>query len=532
MSGILETFGLIFGGIGLFLLGMNFMTEGLKSMAGETLKDRLKKFTGGIFSSIFSGAVLTALIQSSSATTFMTIGFVSAGLLSFSQSLGVIIGANVGSTSTGWIVSAIGFQINMSMLALPLIGAGVVLKLLSKNRFSSQGQAITGFGLLFLGIDILQNGMGGFTEVIDLSQFQGQEWWWLPVLVIVGAVMTILLQSSSAAVVTTLTALHTGAIDFNQAALLVIGQNVGTTAKAFLAAIGGTVAAKRTATAHILFNLFTGLIAVIALPLLIYAVMRTAETFQVEDPAVQLAIFHTLFNISGVLLILPILKWFKKAVKWIIPEKKETPYMTFLDESVAAVGPVALEAVRRALRKMLYDLAAAGKEILDDRTVKDSHRVKFQQVTFGLSEIQQFLSTIRANETSVSALEYKQQVAMVHAVDHIGRLLKALKEAEHYIQGIPDSKINKFMRDVDELFNSVIAHSEAPSDKTVEMAEERSMKIANRRRYSRQELLEATVKENLTVDEGINAVQFIQFLDRLAYHTWRALYHTSGSRNS
>ncbi|TVP82459.1 MAG: Na/Pi cotransporter family protein [Alkalicoccus sp.] len=545
----LETFGMIIGGIGLFLLGMNLMTEGLKTMAGEKLKDILRRFTGGVYSAILSGAVITGVIQSSSAATFMTIGFVSAGLLSFSQSLGVIIGANIGSTSTGWIVSVIGFQINMSMLALPLIGGGVLLRLFSKNKWGPQGTAVTGFGLLFLGIDVLQNGMSGFTAFFDLSRLQGEAWWWLPLLVGIGFLMTVVMQSSSAAVVVTLTALHTGAVDFNQAALLVIGQNVGTTVKAFLASVGGTTAARRTAAGHILFNLMTGLLAVVLLPVLVSFVMFLSEVFSLTDEAVQLAIFHTVFNVLGVAFILMIYPQFKKMVKWLIPERKTETYLGYLDESVAELGPVAVEALRRTLRRMMRDCAAVTASALKTSTVTFEGNQVLNQVETELVEMQKFLTKVSLNEPSVSSGAYEVRVSLVHAMDHTDRWVKALREAGSYQKAVKEGQAEKFVQELQEICNRWIKASESVRTEEekeeygrqdpfggdyqlVSYTEAKAAKIADMRKETRREVLAGSVKDELTVDDSIRAVQAVHWIDRLAYHMWRAALHTQNSVDS
>jgi phosphate:Na+ symporter len=207
-----------------------------------------------------------------------TIGFVSAGLLSFSSALGVIVGANVGTTSTGWIVSLLGFKLNVGQVALPFIGVGALLRLLFDGRRAHLGMALAGFGLIFIGIDVLQEGMGGLAQRIDLSSFPATTLASRLLLILIGAVMTVLLQSSSAAVALTLTALNSQAIDLEQSAYLVIGQNLGTTVTAVLAAVGASVPARRTALGHILFNALTGLLAFVSVRYLLLLVAFLGST--------------------------------------------------------------------------------------------------------------------------------------------------------------------------------------------------------------------------------------------------------------
>ncbi|HNW31005.1 MAG TPA: Na/Pi symporter, partial [Spirochaetota bacterium] len=163
----------LIGGIGLFILGMILMTEGMKSLAGDTLRRTLSKFTGGTLSSITSGAFITALLQSSHATIITTIGFVSAGLITFHQSLGIILGAHLGTTSTGWIVSLLGMKLKLGTVALPIVGVGAILRLIGKDRIASTGLVVAGLGLIFFGIDVLQTGMKTLSVHLDSSDYAG-----------------------------------------------------------------------------------------------------------------------------------------------------------------------------------------------------------------------------------------------------------------------------------------------------------------------------------------------------------------------
>lgn len=214
----------LMGGIGIFLLGMSLMTDSLKAMAGESLRQWLGRFTGSPLKAMMSGIGFTLIVQSSTATTLATIGFVSAGVLSFAQAIGVIIGANIGTTSTGWMVALLGLKFSISSVALPMVGIGAMMKLLGKNSIALLGLTLAGFGLLFIGIDVLQIAMADFARQVDLSRWSDGSFRTQFLLVIIGIVMTILLQSSSAAITATLAALASGAIDLPQALALVIGK--------------------------------------------------------------------------------------------------------------------------------------------------------------------------------------------------------------------------------------------------------------------------------------------------------------------
>src|SRR5215510_11020668 len=227
----------VLGGVGLFLLGMTIMTGGLKGLAGSALRTVLSKAAATPLSGSLWGAVVTLLVQSSSATTMTTIGLVSAGLLTFRQGLGLVFGANVGTTGTGWLVALIGLRVSLSTYALPMIFVGALLKLLASGRIAAAGAALAGFALVLYGLTTLQQGMGGVAERLhpaDLPMVYGAgvSWWSSLVgvvsLIVLGLVMTAVMQSSTAAIAVTLSAHFAGAVALDQACALIIGQNIGT----------------------------------------------------------------------------------------------------------------------------------------------------------------------------------------------------------------------------------------------------------------------------------------------------------------
>src|SRR5580704_5585733 len=217
----------VVGGLGLFLLGIHHFTEGLKGLPGDSLRRALQAMVGGRLSAIVSGALFTVLIQSSTATTLTVIG-VSAGLVTFAQSVGVIIGATFGTTSTPWLVAIFGFRLRISAFAMPMIGIGAFLWIIAKGKTRSAGAILAGFGLLFIGIDYLQTGMGGVSWNLDAIGGSGFGWQWI--LAGVGILMSVVMQSSSAAAAATLVAVHARSLTFEQACAMIVGQSVGTAA--------------------------------------------------------------------------------------------------------------------------------------------------------------------------------------------------------------------------------------------------------------------------------------------------------------
>src|SRR5262247_3094986 len=297
----------ILGGVGLFLLGMTVMTTGLKTLAGSALRTVLAKAAATPLKGAFWGAVATLVVQSSSATTMTTIGLVSAGLLTFPQGLGLVFGANVGTTGTGWLVALIGVRVSLTAAALPMIFIGALIKLLGRGRVSGAGAALAGFGLVLFGLTTLQQGMGGLAERLhpaDLpAVLAGPDAGWFAglvgvlVLVVVGLVMTALMQSSTAAIAVTLSAHYAGAVGLDQACALIIGQNIGTATSSALAAIGASTTAKRLAIAYVLFKLIAAVIALALFPIVTPLLVRASTAI---DGVTLLAGYHTAFNVIGV----------------------------------------------------------------------------------------------------------------------------------------------------------------------------------------------------------------------------------------
>jgi phosphate:Na+ symporter len=346
--------GMLAGGLGLFMLAVNMITDGLKAAAGHALRNLLGKWTRSPAHGILTGFTITAIVQSSSAVTVATIGFVNAGLISMQRSLGVVYGSNIGTTVTGWLVAIIGFKINVEAFALPMIGIGMLLRLTGgETRRVHFGLALAGFGLFFIGIDVLKDAFDGLVVAIDLTRFTVEGIAGALMYTGIGFLMTVLTQSSSAAIAITLTAATGGVVGLYAAAAMVIGANVGTTSTAAIAVIGATSNAKRVAAAHIIFNIVTGVVALLALPLLFWTVNNTEKILGLEDiPAVTLAMFHTVFNLLGVLLMFPLTSRMARFLdKCFVTQEEIEGRPRYLDKTVAispvlAVNALALELSR------------------------------------------------------------------------------------------------------------------------------------------------------------------------------------------
>src|SRR5215475_14582460 len=349
----------IIGGVGLFLLGMTVMTAGLKGLAGSGLRTVLSKAAATPLRGSFWGGIATLVVQSSSATTMTTIGLVSADLLTFPQGLGLVFGANVGTTATGWLVALIGVRVSLTAAALPMIFIGALINLLGRGRVSTAGAALAGFALVLFGLTTLQQGMAGVAEQwhpADLPAVMadpGSTWWsaifGVLTLVLVGIVVTTLMQSSTAAIAVTLSANYAGAIGLDQACALIIGQNIGTATSSAMAAIGASNAAKRLALAYILFKLIAAIIALVAFPVVTPLLVQASNTI---DSVTLLAAYHTAYNVVGVLVVLPLIDKFTRFVERILPERGSL-LTRCLDPSALETPIATVEAVRRTVARAL-----------------------------------------------------------------------------------------------------------------------------------------------------------------------------------
>lgn len=519
--------GSLLGGIGLFLLGMILMTDGLKTAAGDALRRVLIRFTGGPFRAMLTGATITALVQSSSATTLTTIGFVSAGILTFQQAVGVIFGSNLGTTSTGWLVSLLGFKVSISSYALPMVGVGALLNLLGRGRLRAIGLALAGFGLIFVGIDQLQQAMAVVATKIDPSMFPKDSFGGRLALVGIGILMTVVMQSSSAAVATTLAALHSQAIGLEQAAALVIGQNIGTTVTAGIAAIGASNAAKRTALAHALFNALTGVVAFLVLPLFVKLTRFVADDLDGAagsgDTAVALAVFHTLFNFLGVALLLPFVGPFAAWVSRLVPDRSAS-LTRYLDSSVGQIGSVGVEVALRTAK----EIGAAVTELLERQargTPASDGLATFAAAKAAIVETRRFLAQVRPSPGVES--EYRRNLSALHVLDHLEELAEAAAASPTPVS-LPQKGEAVRVRVAAALAGARSWMKEGrPSPllaESAELAADATRTVLEERRH----LLAETAAGRCDPELADVRIGRMRWLERVARHLSRALHHLSG----
>jgi len=400
----------ILGGLGMFLLGIHHLTEGLKSLAGDSLRRALQTVVSGRFSAVASGALFTVAIQSSTATILTVIGFVSAGLVTFTQAVGITIGATLGTTSTPWLVAVFGLRIRIADFAMPLLGVGALLWIVARGKWRSLGAILAGFGLLFTGIDYLQTGMAGISW--DLEAFAGTGAGARWILAGIGIIMTIVMQSSSAAAATTLVALDAGSLSFEQGCAMVVGQSIGTAATSALAALGGGLAVRRTALAHVLFSLVVGVLGVIFLGPLTSAAEWVGTRLDDPSGVLALAAFSTIFKLAGILVFYPWLDRYAQFIVRISGRGSETA-VSRLEPTVAqAGGAVALEATWRAT----LEIARAAVDAMRQRFAGTA--VNYASQSQSIRQIEQFLGSISLDSIDPREAEARL-VQLCHALDHL-----------------------------------------------------------------------------------------------------------------
>jgi phosphate:Na+ symporter len=513
----------VLGGIGLFLIGMLIMTEGLQAVAGDALRNILARFTRTRLMSVISGTLVTATVQSSSVTTLLTVGFVSAELLTFTSAIGVIYGANIGTTTTSWLVSMIGFKVKIDAFALPMVGLGALFRLFARGRKASFGMALAGFGLIFIGIDVLQSGMAGLSEAIDLQQYAADGIGGRMLLVIVGIVMTVILQSSSAAMATTLTALFAGAITLEQGAALCIGQAVGTTVTAAIAALGASVQAKRTALAHILFNVVTGVVAFMLLPLFIYLVDWWSSELSPGDQAVALSAFLTTFKFTGVVMFYPFTPQYAAWLERLLPDRSST-LTRRLNASSLAIPSIAIEAAHNTVREATVETFTLLRHVLDGRPLAESHNRRMAELIKSVDQTRAYLKDIHSDPNNEE--QYARHVAVLHALDHIERLIRACEERDHRRYYREHENLLVLGETILPALEQAEAWFEDPTAPSpVGIWHRTSRSIAEHRRQHRKSMLDDAARGVIDPQRAVSLLETKRWIDRLAYHGWRVLHH-------
>ncbi len=373
----------IAAGVAILLFGMIMLEEGFKVFTKGPLQNILKKATDKLYKSISLGALVTAFIQSSSLVSVITISFISAGLISLAGGIGLIFGANIGTTATAWLVAGFGLKIKISALAMPMLIFGIIFSFQKKPSVKGIGNILAGLGFFFLGIYYMKEGFDVFKEYIDLTQYAVSGFLGVLIYTGIGIIITTILQSSSATLALILTALAAGQIEYENALALAIGANVGTTITAVLGSLKSNIAGKRLAGAHLVFNVLTGVVALVLIYPLADAVNYLSEIFRISptDYTLKLALFHTIFNILGVLLMIPFIKKLEKFLMRFFKEKEEKDIdePKYLNEAVLEFPGSAISALinesKHLYKNAIFEIVAHGLNIHRD-DIKSGEKAK------------------------------------------------------------------------------------------------------------------------------------------------------------
>lgn len=508
------------GGLGLFLLGMVVMTNGLKEMAGDSIRRTIARFTRSPLSGVTTGATITAIIQSSSATTVTAVGFAGAGLLTLSEALGIIFGANIGTTMTGWIVAVFGFKLQLGTIALPLVLIGTVIHLFGRGRYSAAGLAIAGFGLVFVGIDALQLGMAGLTDVVTPDSFPPDTWLGRVLLVFIGVVITLVTQSSSAGVAMALAAVHAGTISFPQAAAMVIGFDVGTTVTAAIAGLSGGIEAKRVGLAHVVYNLLTGIGAYLLLTPYVWGVDRCVDGGAAANPELALVGFHTLFNFLGVMAALPLTQPFARLIERLIPERSDE-VLRRLDRSLLENPSVAIVAAHATLLDITQSVLLRMRRDFDAQP--DAIRLsEYAEIRAMLSPVSTFLQGINVpagNEDLIARLQH-----LYLASDHLRRLTHRCSEFGRLESIRDDAGLADDAERVSRQIDLLLAGTEIAITKE-QQTEAKSLftAFAGARGRDRHAISELLARGEIDAEQAIAQLDALRWLRRISYHLWRVV---------
>jgi phosphate:Na+ symporter len=503
----------LLGGLGMFLLGIHHITEGLKSLAGDSLRRVLQRLVGGRFSAVASGVLFTTAVQSSTATSLTVIGFVSAGLVTISQAIAVIAGATLGTTSTPWMVAVFGFRVRIADAALPILGIGAFLWLIGGGKLRSLGAVLAGFGLIFTGIEYLQVGMAGVTW--DVTAFAGEGPAALWILAGVGVAMTVVMQSSSAAGATTLVALAAGQLSFPEACAMLVGQSVGTAATTALMVIGGSLAVRRTALAHVLFSLAVGLLAMLFLAPLAAAANRIGTALGDPEGVLALAAFSSLFKLAGIAVFYPWLDRYAGFIVRITGGGGDTA-VGRLDPALAeAGGPVALEAARRALLEIARDAVDATRCRLAGEAPP------YERPTEAVRRIEHFLASLSLETTDLGTVA-PRLVRLCHALDHLTALDAVLARTPPLAAGWPPpASFDAGARALDGWLEATADPKAVPPPAAVAAVEAASKRLAADREAGRATLLEEVALQRRSAADARTALDALGWGNDALREAWQ-----------
>jgi len=444
-------------GLGLFLFGMHQLEHALTQLAGRSFKKFLRQYTAKPLRGVLAGAVTTAALQSSSVVSLIVLAFVGTGIISLASALGIVFGSNLGTTMTGWIVATVGFKLDIEALALPLItigGFGVVWSTAGTKR-AGISHFVVGLGLMLMGLEFMKSGALVATTLFDPSALAGYP---LIIFLLAGLLLTAIIQSSSATIMITLSALYAGAIPLESAAAIAIGADLGTTITALLGALAGSAAKKRVAAAVVLFNVVADTIAFLGLKPLLQFI---TGTLSISDPLFSLVAFHSLFNLVGIVIFLPLIPLLSKWLdRWF--REEETPLLRHIKVGDAAVTDVALENMTHETWRLIDQAAALNQATFGlppDATFYESKEDrKGVDVFSGDFDYERCYADVKQLEGEIlkHALALQSQPLEVDESQRLSQIIPSIRNAVHAAKSMKDvyADLELFRASVDDRFNA------------------------------------------------------------------------------
>ncbi len=490
----------IVGSLAFFIFGMKMMSEGIQRAAGSQLRNILRAMTKNRYLGVFTGFLVTALVQSSSATTVMTVSFVNAGLLSLVESAGVMMGANIGTTITGWLISILGFKVKVSQYSIPLFAIGLPMLFANRGKLKHWGEFIIGFAILFMGLSLLKEAVPPLKENTDaLAWLQSfTEWGILSRIffVFVGTLVTIIVQSSSAAMAITLTMCAQGWLPFDVAAAMILGENIGTTITAELASLVGNTNAKRSARIHSLFNVIGVTWMVILLPYLLPFLGNIVESITGQDPyssegmPIGLSAFHTAFNLTNVLLLLAFVPWLVKMSIWSVKPKEgedDEERLKFIDTAIRTPELATIEVQKEVYRfgeltsrmsGFSLDLINASKEKKQRKLLKKLSKYETITDKFEL-EITEYVTKLANQEmTNKTSQRLRSFLNICNDLERIGDLFFQLskileRKIDEKLYFLPEQRteVITMLELVDKAFKTMIENISNPQYDKVDITQ-------------------------------------------------------------
>lgn len=437
----------IAAGVAIFLFGMLFLEEGFKAFTGGLLENLLKRTTSGLGKSITFGIATTTVMQSSSLVSVITISFLSAGLIGLAEGIGIIFGANIGTTTGAWLVAGLGLKVKISAYAMPMLVFGIILVLQSSKNLKGIGYVLAGLGFLFLGIHHMKEGFEAFRDTVDLAAFAMEGYLGLFVYTGIGLAATVIMQSSHATLVLIITALASGQITYENGLALAIGANIGTTITAIIGSLSSNYQGKRLAGAHLVFNFTTGLVAIVFIQQLMWAVDNVSANVGIakDDYTLKLAVFHTIFNVIGVAIMAPFTTRLVSTLERVIPEPRESLVEPrFLNEAVVEFPETLLEAVRNeaihlydnAFEVMAHGLSLHRHEILSDIDLEQHTQNSREVMDFDLDHV--YLTKVKSLYSAI--VEYISRVQNQLPTDNASDIYDLRRACGNIVQSVKDTK--------------------------------------------------------------------------------------------